>query len=94
MTLGRALLLVVLLAIVAWLIMRTVSVQSTPEKVRITIDKQKLEQAGQEAREEGRKAVQEGGQLLERAGKRLENGKPAPAAPSESTPSTTSTRQP
>jgi hypothetical protein len=67
MRLFRFLVLVVLLAIVGRLAVRTVSVESTGDTLQITLDKRKLE-------ETGREAAGKVGAALERAGRKLDGG--------------------
>jgi hypothetical protein len=77
MRLVKFLLLVVLAAMVGRLVVRTVSVESTGEKVSITIDRQRLREAGRDLKEQGREAAQSLGQTLQQAGKKLEEQKTA-----------------
>lgn len=65
MRLVRFLVLLALVGIVGWLAVRTVSVESTGEKVQITIDKRKLKQAGRELEEQGREAAGKVGKTLQ-----------------------------
>jgi hypothetical protein len=60
-----------------WLVYRSVSFESTDEKVQITIDKQKLKQAGRDLKHEGRKAADKVGEALEKASQSLDaEGRP------------------
>ena len=68
MRLLRFLVLLVFVAIVGRLVVRTVSVESTDEKLRITIDKRKL-------KETGREAAEKVGAALEKAGRKLDSGR-------------------
>lgn len=69
----RLLLLFLLVGIVGWLVVRTVSVETTDEKVQITIDKQKLQQAGHDLEQRGREAADKVGEALQHAGKKLDD---------------------
>jgi hypothetical protein len=62
------LVLVVFVAIVGRLVVRTLSVESTGEKLRITIDKRKL-------KETGREAADKVGAALEKAARMLDSGR-------------------
>jgi hypothetical protein len=77
MRLVRFLVLFVLVAMVGWLVVRSVSVVSTDDKLQITIDKRKLKQAGRDLEVQGREAAGKVGHSLQEAGKRLEQQKPA-----------------
>ena len=68
MRLLRFLVLVVFVAIVGRLVVLSVSVESTGEKLRITIDKRKL-------KETGREAADKVGAALEEAARRLDSGR-------------------
>ncbi len=68
MRLIRFLLLLVFVAIVGRLVVRTLSVESTDEKVRITIDRRKL-------KETAREAADKVGAALEKAGRKLGSGR-------------------
>ena len=69
----RGLVLVAIVVVAGWLLWRSVSVESTPEKIEITLDKQQLKAAGAQAAEKGREAVGEAGKLIKRRGEKLEN---------------------
>lgn len=75
MRLFRFLVLLFLVGIVGWLVVRSVTVESTAEKVQITIDKQKLRDAGYDLEEKGREAADKVGDALEVAGKKLDHGR-------------------
>ena len=75
MRLFRFLVLLFLLGIVGWLVVRSVTVESTDEKVQITIDKRKLKEARHDLEEHGRDAADKLGQALEKAGKKLDGGR-------------------
>lgn len=68
MRLLRFLVLVVFVAIVGRLVVLSVSVESTGEKLRITIDKRKL-------KETGREAADKVGAALEEAARQLDSGR-------------------
>jgi hypothetical protein len=70
--LARLIVLVVLIVGIAWLIVRVVSVQNTPDKVQITIDKQPLREAGQKAEQGAKHAVDSTGKVLRQAGEKIE----------------------
>lgn len=69
----RGLAVVAIVVVVGWLLWRSVSVESTPEKIEITVDKQQLKAAGRQAAEKGREAVGEAGKLIKRSGEKLED---------------------
>jgi hypothetical protein len=69
----RGLVVVAIVVVVGWMLWRSVSVESTPEKFEITVDKQQLKAAGRQAAEKGRDAVGEAGKLIKRSGEQLEN---------------------
>lgn len=68
MRLLRFLVLVVFVAIVGRLVVLSVSVESTGEKLRITIDKRKLKETGREAADKVSAA-------LEKAARKLDSGR-------------------
>ena len=68
MRLLRFLVLVVFVAIVGRLVVLSVSIESTGEKLRITIDKRKL-------KETGREAADKVGAALEEAARQLDSGR-------------------
>ena len=70
MRLFKFLLLVVVVAVIGRLVARTVSLESTPSEVRITINKQKLKEAGRDLEAKGRQAAGRVGQALEQAGEK------------------------
>lgn len=55
-----------------WLLWRSVTVESTPDKIEITLDKHELMAAGRQAAAKGREAVGEAGKLFVRGGQALE----------------------
>jgi len=57
MRLVRWVVVLYLLGVVGWFAVRAVTVESTGQTVRITVDKQKLKEAGHELAERGRTAV-------------------------------------
>lgn len=84
----RFLLIVVAIVLVGWLAWRSVSVDSTPDKLQITIDKRELNEAGHVAVEKGRQAVDKAGAALKKTGEKLEHWEegtqpktPPPSAP-------------
>jgi len=72
MRLLRLAALVAFVGICGWVVYRSVSVESTEDKLQITIDKQKLKEAGYDLKKEGRKAADKVGEALERAGRKLD----------------------
>jgi hypothetical protein len=72
MRLIRFVVLIALFGGAAWLVARSVSVESTPERVQVTIDRQQLREAGHEVQDLGRKAADKTGQFLKQAGDSLE----------------------
>jgi hypothetical protein len=81
MSFGRILMLGALVAIVLWVCANSVMVGTSGKQVNITIDTQKLKQAGRDAVQQGRQAVAKAGQYLERTGKKLEEVRPDEASP-------------
>jgi enamine deaminase RidA (YjgF/YER057c/UK114 family) len=75
MRLFRFLLLSFVVGMVGWLVIRSVSVESTRDAVQITFDKQKLKQAGRDLTQQGRKAADKVGEALEQAGRKLDDGR-------------------
>ncbi|HEX5445634.1 MAG TPA: hypothetical protein VFW87_17535 [Pirellulales bacterium] len=57
--------------VVGWLAFRTVRVETTDEKVLITIDKHKLHDAAGELQDRGRRTADRVGRTLEEAGRQL-----------------------
>ena len=68
MRLVRFLVVMVIVGTLAWMMNRAVSVESSEDQVRITIDRHKLRQAGIELKSKSRQAVGTVGQVLEKAG--------------------------
>jgi hypothetical protein len=81
MKLLRLFVLVAFAGVCGWLVYRSVSVESTDEKVQITIDKQKLKEAGRDLEDRGRQAADKVGQALEQAGHKLDADDPPRQAP-------------
>jgi len=72
MRLLRVLLVFAVLGGLAWTATRAVRVESTDDQVRITIDRQKLRQAGSDLQSNGRRAVSKVGQALEHVGNSID----------------------
>jgi hypothetical protein len=73
MRLLRLLLVLSFVGVVGWLVVLSVSVQSTDEAVQITIDKHKLRQAGHDLEAKGRLAAGRFGEALQQAGRKLDD---------------------
>jgi hypothetical protein len=69
----RGLVVVAIVVVAGWMLWRSVSVESTPDKIEITLDKRELKEAGRNAAEKGRDAVGEAGKLIKRGGEKLEH---------------------
>jgi single-stranded DNA-binding protein len=78
MRLFRLLALLLLLGVVGRLAVRSITVESSDEKVQITIDKQKLKDASHDLEQRGRDAAVTLGQALEKAGKKRDGGREPP----------------
>jgi hypothetical protein len=76
MRLLKFVLVLTFVALVGWLAVRTVSVQSTDESLQITIDKRKLREAGDELKTRGRRVANQLGHTLTEAGRQLDGEKP------------------
>lgn len=72
MRLLRFLIVSTLLIVAGWLVAQSFSVQTTEGKVQITIDRQKLGQAGHELKDKSRRAMGKVGQALQSAGRQLD----------------------
>ncbi len=73
MRIVRLLFVLAVLGGTAWVLTRSISVESSDSQVRITIDRQKLRQAGSDLKTRSKQAVNKVGQALEQAGQTLEN---------------------
>jgi hypothetical protein len=81
--LARLIVLAVLIAGVAWLIVRVVSVQNTPDKVQITIEKEPIREAGHEVEQGAKQAVDSTGKVLKQAGEKIEGWRHEDKAPAQ-----------
>lgn len=77
MRLLRLLVVLSFVGIVGWLVVLSVSVQSTDEAVQITIDKHKLRQAGHDLEAKGRQAADKVAEALQQAGRKLDDQRDA-----------------
>ncbi len=74
-----AVLLTAALFVAGWLAMRSISVESSGEKVQITIDRGLLRQAHRDLEQTGRQTVGKVGAALQRAGQQSDGDEAAQA---------------
>lgn len=83
MRLVRWVLLTVFVCGLTWMAYRAVSFEATDHELRITINRQRLREAGSELGAKSRRAASQVGQVFQRAGQSLEDtdepGEPATA---------------
>ena len=80
MRLLRGLLLLIVFGCIAWVLSRSVSIESSDDQVRITIDRHQLKQAGSDLKSKSRQAVGKMGRALEQAGQSMDEGADEEAA--------------
>lgn len=81
MRLFKLLIVTVGLGGIGWIATQSVRVESSENQVHITIDRQKLREAGATLKQRGRNAMNSVGHALEEAGEPPEEERPRPTSP-------------